>query len=120
MDTCKRMWSKEEIGNMAAGGTVYRHLLKCSAYDSSDKHIYNIVAYSSKSDAITSDYVLANQNCLVGAISSVLDNNTGTVTFDRLITGITKGPPGYFGIQSGGVEPIVPFIKIDSDSFAAL
>lgn len=98
---------------------TYRHLLRCSNY-SNDKS-YMIAVYSSKSDAITSDYVLANQSCLVGAISTVYSNNEGTVTFDRLITGVNlNGPSGYFGIHAGAVFPATEYIKIDSDTFEAL
>lgn len=98
---------------------TYRHLLSCSNY-SNDKN-YTIAVYSSKSNTITSDYVLANRNCLVGAISSVYSNNGGTVIFDRLITGVDpNGPPGYFGIQAGAALPSTEYIKIDSDTFAPL
>lgn len=124
MDTCKRMWSKDEIENMAgggaAGGTVYRHLLNCSAYNDNDAHTYHIVAYSSKSDAMTTDYVLANQGCLVGAICTVTENTDGIVTFDRLITDVQSGPPGYFTINAGGLTPSQALLKINSDLFGAL
>lgn len=99
---------------------TYRHLLRCSALNDNDAHTYCIVVYSSESDAITNDYVLANLNCLIGAISFVLDNHSGTVTLDRLITIVTEGPPGYFGIQSAGIEPLIAYITIDSDESAAL
>lgn len=117
MDTCKRMWSKDEIGNMA-GGATYRHLLRCTNYNN-DKE-YKIAVYSSKSDAITTDYVLANKNCLLGAISSVFSNNEGTVTFDRLITSVDAGPAGYFSISAGAALPSAEVLKILSDTFAAL
>lgn len=105
-------------GGGSTGGQTYRHLLRCSDFDGTKE--YKIAVYSSKSDTMTTDYVLANPSCLVGAISSVLDNTQGTVTFDRLITGINQGPPGYFGIEAGGIVPSAAFLKIDSDSFAAL
>lgn len=115
MDTCKRMWSKDEIGSMA-GGSTYRHLLRCTSTESGTFHI---VAYSSKSDAITTDYVLANPNCLIGAISVKIDQ--GTATFDRMIENVDPdGPPGYFGIKVAGVTPAGEFLKIDDDRFAAL
>lgn len=117
MDTCKRMWSKDEIGNMA-GGKTYRHLLFCSNYG--NKITYKIAVYSSKSDAITTDYVLANPTCLIGAISIALDNEQGTNSFDRIITGTSQGPEGYFGIEAGGIVPPVEMVKIDSDTFAAI
>lgn len=124
MDTCKRMWSKDEIENMAgggaAGGTVYRHLLSCSAYNDNDAHTYRIAVYSSKSDAMTTNYVLANKNCLLGAISSVLNNTEGIVTFDRLIASVDDGPPGYFMISAGGLTPSTALLKIENDLFAAL
>ena len=108
-----------DSGDLSSGGKIYRHLLKCSNFNN-DKE-YSIAAYSSKSDAMTTEYVLANDTCLIGAISSVLDNNTGTVTFDRLITYTNQaGPPGYFGIAAGGVLPSVEYIKIDSDNFEAI
>lgn len=119
MDTCKRMWSKDEIGSMA-GGAVYRHLLSCSAYEDNDAHTYHIVAYSSKSDSITTDYVLANQSCLVGAISTVTSNTDGITTFDRLITDVQSGPLGYFAVSSGGLTPGQALLKINSDIFGAL
>ena len=105
-------------GGGSTGGSTYRHLLRCSDYKGTKE--YKIAVYSSKSDTITTDYVIANPSCLVGAISSVLDNTQGTVTFDRLITGTNQGPPGYFGIEAGGAVPSAAFLKIDSDSFAAL
>lgn len=105
-------------GGGTTGGKTYRHLLRCS--DVGGTKEYKIAVYSSKSDTMTTDYVLANPSCLVGAISVVLDNTQGTVTFDRLITGTNQGPPGYFGIEAGGVVPAAAFLKIDSDSFAAL
>lgn len=124
MDTCKRMWSKNEIEDMAgggaAGGTVYRHLLNCSAYNDNDAHTYHVVAYSSKSDAMTTDYVLANQSCLIGAIITVTENTDGIVTFDRLVTDIQSGPPGYFTASSGGLTPTQVLLKINSDLFAAI
>lgn len=117
MDTCKRMWSKDEIGSMA-GGSTYRHLLSC--VDNANTKVYRITVYSSKSDAITTDYVLANRGCLVGAISVVYANNEGIVTFDRLITSVDEGPTGYFSISSGGAAPASELIKINSDAFAAI
>ena len=117
MDTCKRMWSKDEIGSMA-GGATYRHLLRCTNYNN-DKS-YKIVVYSSKSDAITTDYVLANPSCLIGAISSVFANKEGTVTFDRLITSVDAGPAGYFSISAGAAIPSAEIIKIQTDLFEAL
>lgn len=124
MDTCKRMWSKDEIENMAgggaAGGAVYRHLLSCSAFNDNDAHTYHIAAYSSKSDAMTTEYVLANQGCLVGAICTVTENTDGIVTFERLITEVQSGPEGYFTISAGGLTPGVVLLKINSDSFGAL
>lgn len=123
MDTCKRMWSKNEIEDMAgggaAGGAVYRHLLNCSVYNDT-QHTYNIAAYSSKSDAMTTAYVLANKNCLVGAISTVIDETEGTVTFDRLVASVNDGPPGYFIISAGGLTPSTALLKIEKDQFAAL
>lgn len=98
---------------------TYRHLLVCTSQGGYND-TYRIAAYSSKSDAITTDYVLANPTCLIGAISS-MHNANGDVTFDRLITGVDpNGPPGYFGIQAGTLSPATEFIKIDSDTFAAL
>ena len=116
MDTCKRMWSKEELAT--AGGKTYRHLLVCSNYG--NKIIYKIAVYSSKSDAITTDYVLANPTSLIGAISIALDNAQGTNSFDRLIIGTSGGPSGYFAIEAGGITPPVEMVKIDSDTFAAI
>lgn len=120
MDTCKRMWSKDEIENMAGGGSTYRHLLRCSAYNDNDAHTYRIAVYSSKSDAMTTDYVLANKNCLLGAISTVTDNSEGTVTFDRLVASVDDGPEGYFMISAGGLIPSTALLKIENDQFAAL
>lgn len=97
---------------------IYKHLLSCSDYE--NKNRYDISVYSSKSDAITTEYVLANDTCLTGAISSVLDNSSGVVTFDRLIISINQGPPGYFGITAGGAVPPAAFLKIESDSFEPL
>ena len=99
------------------GKGVYKHLLHCSEQGNANQ--YNITVYSSKSDAITTDYVLANDTCLIGAISCVLNNN-GEATFDRLITGISQGPGGYFIITAGGITPSAVAIKIDSDSFEPL
>lgn len=97
---------------------TFRHLLSCSNYGNSIT--YKIVVYSSKSDAITTDYVLANPTSLIGAISIALDNSQGTNSFDRLITGTSGGPPGYFAIEAGGITPPVEMVKIDSDTFAAI
>lgn len=124
MDTCKRMWSKNEIEDMAGGGaasgTVYRHLLRCSAYNDNDAHTYRIAVYSSKSDAMTTDYVLANKGCLLGAISTVTDNSEGKVTFDRLVASVDSGPEGYFMISAGGLTPSTALLKVENDQFAAL
>lgn len=119
MDTCKRMWTKDELAGMA-GGKIYRHLLSCTAYNDNDAHTYHIAAYSSKSDAITTDYVIANQGCLVGAICTVTKNADGTTTFDRLITDVQSGPEGYFVISAGGLTPGQAVLKITNDSFGAL
>lgn len=124
MDTCKRMWSKNEIEDMAGGGAAggavyYRHLLNCSAYNDT-QHTYEIAVYSSKSDAMTTAYVLANKNCLVGAISIVADETNGIVTFDRMIKSVDAGPEGYFIISSRGLTPNAALLKINTDSFAAL
>ena len=98
---------------------TYRHLLFCPNYG--NKIMYKIAVYSSKSDAITTDYVLANPTCLIGAISMALDNEQGTNSFDRIITDVDpNGPPGYFGIGAGGIVPPVEMIKIDSDTFVAI
>ena len=97
---------------------IYRHLLQCSNFNF-DKQYY-IAVYSSKSDAITTDYVLANKNCLVGAISIVIDPNKGTATFDRLIISANDGPPGYFIISSGTGTPADELLSINTDNFAAL
>lgn len=98
---------------------IYRHLLLCSAYGNTTNN-YNISLYSSKSDAITTDYVLAHDTCLIGAISSVLDNKGGAVSFDRLITGSSPGPEGHFGISAGGAAPATEFVKIITDNFEPL
>lgn len=97
---------------------IYRHLLLCSAYGSTNN--YNISLYSSKSDAITTEYVLAHDTCIIGAICSVLDNSTGFVSFDRLITRSSPGPEGHFGISAGGAVPPSEFVKIISDNFEPL
>ena len=97
---------------------IYKHLLRCS--EQGNARQYNITVYSSKSDAITTDYVLANSTCLIGTISCVLNNNDGTVAFDRLISNVEQGPPGYFIISAGGATPSPVAIKIDSDSFEPL
>lgn len=107
-----------DSSDLSSGGKTYRHLLTCSNYG--NKITYKIVVYSSKSDAITTDYVLANPTCLIGAISIALDNEQGTNSFDRLITGTSSGPAGYFGIEAGGIVPPIEMVKIDSDSFAAI
>ena len=102
-----------------AGGKTYRHLLSCPNYG--NKITYAISVYSSKSDAITTDYVKANPTCLIGAISMALDNEQGTNSFDRIITLVDpNGPPGYFGIQANGIVPPAEMIKIDSDDFAVI
>lgn len=114
MDTCKRMWSKEELA--AAGGKVYRHYLKCTDTNS---NTVRIVVYSSKSDAINDAYVKANPTCLIGGISTL--EKDGVIEFDRLIANVDlEGPPGYFGIKSGSLAPATEFIKINSDTFGAL
>ena len=98
---------------------TYRHLLSCPNYGNTIT--YTISVYSSKSDAITTDYVKANPTCLIGAISMALDNAQGTNSFDRIITLVDpNGPPGYFAIQANGIVPSAEMIKIDSDTFAAI
>lgn len=97
---------------------IYKHLLRCTNYGNEKQ--YDITVYSSKSDAITTDYVLTNDTCLIGAISCVLNNNDGTTAFDRLINGISQGPEGYFIISAGGVTPPQEAIKILCDSFEPL
>ena len=120
MDTCKRMWSKNEIEDMAgggaAGGIVYRHLLTCTSTLS--KKFY-IIIYSSKSDAIDNDYIQVNPTCLIGGISTKEDD--GIVTFDRMITKVAfDGPLGNFSIGVYGLTPTTEYMKIDSDDFAAI
>lgn len=107
-----------DSSDLSSGGKTYRHLLRCSNY-TNDKS-YKIAAYSSKNEAITTDYVLANKSCLIGAISSVYANNEGIVKFDRLITSVDAGPEGYFSISAGAASPTSEILKIESDSVAAL
>ena len=107
-----------DSSDLSSGGTIYRHLLQCSNFNF-DKQYY-IAVYSSKSDAITTDYVLANKNCLVGTISIVIDPNKGTATFDRLIISANDGPPGYFIISSGTGTPADEMLMINTDDFAAI
>lgn len=109
-----------DSSDLSSGGKIYRHLLRCSAYNDNDAHTYHVVAYSSKSDALTTDYVLANQSCLIGAIITVTNNSDGIVTFDRLVTDVQSGPPGYFTVSAGGLTPGQALLKIESDLFAAL
>ena len=95
---------------------IYRHLLKCTSMES---NTYHITAYSTKSDAITTDYVKTNPNCLIGAIS--IQISQGTASFDRMIEVVDlDGPPGYIGIKVDGITPAGIFIKIDTDDFASL
>ena len=107
-----------DSSDLSSGGKIYRHLLQCSNFNF-DKQYY-IAVYSSKSDAITTDYVLANKNCLVGAISTVFTNSEAVVTFDRLITLVDDGPPGYFSISAGTGTPASELLMINTDSFAAI
>lgn len=94
---------------------TYKHLLRCLEYN--EKEEYFISLYSTKNDAITSDYVINNPRCLVGAISAVLDD-TAVIAYDRIITEVFAGPPGgFFGIGSGAPTPPTTYIKIISDSF---
>lgn len=109
-----------DSSDLSSGGKVYRHLLRCSAYNDNDAHTYHVVAYSSKSDALTTDYVLANQSCLIGAIITVINNSDGIVTFDRLVTDVQSGPSGYFTVSAGGLTPGQALLKIENDLFAAL
>ena len=112
----KTLFGKSIVGT--GNINLYRHLLQCSNFNF-DKQYY-IAVYSSKSDAITTDYVLANKNCLVGAISIVIDPNAGTATFDRLIISANDGPPGYFIISSGTGTPADEILSINTDDLAAI
>ena len=56
MDTCKRMWSKNEIENMAAGGTVYRHSV---TFEGSNAQVIKVIFSSSNSAAYTLDTLKA-------------------------------------------------------------
>lgn len=113
----KTLFGKSIFGSGNIG--LYKHLLVCTSMGGYND-TYRIAVYSSKSDAITTDYVLANPTCLIGAISSH-QNSNGDVTFDRLIVSVdTNSPPGYFGISAGAASPSIEFIKINSDTLAAI
>lgn len=55
MDTCKRMWSKDEIGNMAGGG-LYRHTLRYT--DESQMMIFRVIIDCSEANKFTNSSLI--------------------------------------------------------------
>ena len=88
-------------------GKLYMHTLTCSDYQNAGYIVY-INAYSTKQEEFTLDYIKANPTCLKGAISVVVNDN-GDASFDRVISGISvsdSGAPFDFSISTYGAAPI--------------
>ena len=102
-------------------GKLYMHTLTCSDYQNAGYIVY-INAYSTKQEEFTIDYIKANPNCLKGAISVVVNDN-GDASFDRVISGISvsdSGAPFDFSISTYGAAPIARQLNFTSDDVTEL
>lgn len=95
MDTCKRMWSKDEIGSMA-GGSLYKHNISVSATNTNGTYTLNIVTYLSTKDKITiSTFIeLVNANKLPNIFQTVKNVEAGTIY--NIGFGLTTSRPGNY------------------------
>lgn len=102
-------------------GKLYMHSLTCSDYQNAGYTVY-ISAYSTKQEEFTLDYIKANPTCLKGAISVVV-NDSGDASFDRVISGISvsdSGAPFDFSISTYGAAPIARQLNFTSDDVTEL
>lgn len=102
-------------------GKLYMHSLTCSDYQNTGYTVY-ISVYSTKQEEFTLDYIKANPNCLKGAISVVVNDN-GDASFDRVISGISvsdSGAPFDFSISTYGAAPIARQLNFTSDDVTEL
>ena len=108
-------------GDTYGSGKLYMHSLTCSDYQNAGYTVY-ISAYSTKQEEFTLDYIKANPNCLKGAISVVVNDN-GDASFDRVISGISvsnSGAPFDFSISTYGAAPIARQLNFTSDDVTEL
>ena len=102
-------------------GKLYMHSLTCSDEQNAGYTVY-ISAYSTKQEEFTLDYIKANPTCLKGAISVVV-NDSGDASFDRVISGISvsdSGAPFDFSISTYGAAPIARQLNFTSDDVTEL
>lgn len=102
-------------------GKLYMHSLTCSDYQNAGYTVY-ISIYSTKQEEFTLDYIKANPTCLKGAISVVVNDN-GDASFDRVISGISvsdSGAPFDFSISTYGAAPIARQLNFTSDDVTEL
>lgn len=102
-------------------GKLYMHSLTCSDYQNTGYTVY-ISVYSTKQEEFTLDYIKANPTCLKGAISVVV-NDSGDASFDRVISGISvsdSGAPFDFSISTYGAAPIARQLNFTSDDVTEL
>lgn len=121
-DTTYANWTQEEIKDIASevgGGKLYAHTLSCTEYGGTNS--YQIIAYSTKQEQFTLDYLKAHPTCLNSAISTVT-NQDGSADFDRVIRDIGTGglPPKAFEIHSFGATPASTLLTFVSDTVVEL
>ena len=96
-------------------GKLYVHTLYCTEYGG--ENVYRIIAYSTKQEEFTLDYIKAHKTCLTSAMSTVINQNDGSVNFDRVIASIDVSgtPQGTFRIYSFGATPAATLLTFVSD-----
>ena len=115
-------WTETEIKDIAAqagGGKLYVHTLNCTEYGGTNS--YHIIAYSTKQEQFTLDYLKAHPTCLNSAISTIT-NQDGSADFDRVISliGTVGLPPKSIEIRSFGATPAATILTVNSDSIVEL
>lgn len=101
-------------------GKLYVHTLYCK---SNSNDIYRIIAYSTKQELFTFDYIKAHKSCLNSAISTVTKIEDGSTTFDRVIANIEIGettPQSSFEILSFGATPAKTLLTFYTDEVVEL
>ena len=101
-------------------GKLYVHTLYCT--DNSN-NVYRIIAYSTKQEQFTFDYIKAHKTCLHSAISTVTDAEDGSTTFDRVIANIDireTTSPNSFEILSFGATPAKTLLTFYTDEVVEL
>lgn len=97
------------------------HTLTCSDTQNTG-YVVVISTYSTRQKKFTVDYIKTHQTCLNGAISVVVNEN-GDASFDRLISQITTTDlpsTADFTIQTLGTTPATRILKFTSDDVIEL